>query len=43
VPGKAEVAVAAALNGVVEHPSPEAADRFRSLVIVWILRLGRMV
>jgi hypothetical protein len=42
-PGKAEVAVAAALNGVVEHPSPEAADRFRSLVITWILRLGRMV
>lgn len=42
-PGKAEVAIAAALNGVVEHPSPEAADRLRSLVIAWILKLGRMV
>lgn len=43
MPGQAEVAVAAALNGVAEHPSPEAADRVRSLVIAWILKLARMV
>jgi hypothetical protein len=43
VPAQAEVAVAATLNGVMEHPSPEAVDRFRSLVVAWILKLGRMV
>ena len=43
LPGKAEVAAAAALNRIVEHPSLEAADRLRALVITWILRLGRMV
>jgi hypothetical protein len=43
VPAKAEVAVAAALNGVMEHPSPDAVDHFRALVVSWILQLGRMV
>jgi len=43
LPGKAEVAAAAALNRIVEHPSLEAADRLQALVITWILRLGRMV
>ena len=43
LPGKAEVAITAALNGVAEHPSPESADRVREVAISWILQLGRMV
>ena len=43
LPGKAEVSIAAALNGVSERPSAEAAGRVRETAITWILRLGRLV
>lgn len=43
LPGQAEVAIAAALNGVAERSSPAAADRVREVAITWILRLGRLV
>jgi hypothetical protein len=43
LPGRAEVAIAAALNSAAERPTPEAADRVRETAIDWILRLGRLV
>jgi hypothetical protein len=43
LPGKAEVAIAAALNSVAERPSPTAAVRVRETAIAWIVRLGRLV
>jgi hypothetical protein len=42
-PRLAEAAVTAALKRVEDHPSAEAADQMRAVVIAWILRLGRMV
>jgi hypothetical protein len=43
LPGRAEVAMAAALNGVAGRPSPAAANQVRETAIAWILRLGRLV
>jgi hypothetical protein len=43
LPGQAEEAVAAALNGLTRRPSAAAAQRFREVVIDWILRLHGVV
>ena len=41
LPGRAQVAIAVALNGVAGHPA--AAGRVRETAIAWILQLGRLV